>query len=341
MIDEELNVKTVQRTETELDPFPNGWYVLEFAQELKKGDIRAITFMGQELVLYRTEKGKAAVSDAFCPHMGAHFAHGGKILGENIQCPFHGFQFNCKGTCTATGYGTKPPPTAKLKQWPVDERNGLISVFYDAEGNAPDWFLPTMNMNGWTQYRTVMYELNSHPQETTENIADIGHFEWIHGYGQVESESQANADGHVFSVEYAFSRAALEFARMGKIRVHFSAAAYGLGYSLVDTYIPRLGLKTKNFVLPTPTKDGKVQLRLAMAIKHVESSFKVHPLAFFIPKKILAKIILHIGFKVYCSEVRDDFDIWNHKKYIVKPPLAKGDGPIALYRKWARQFYPS
>lgn len=337
---EEYPVSTAtDLSEKTLNPYPNGWFVVEFSSLLKAGEIKAITFMGNELVLYRTESGKASVSDAFCPHMGAHFAHGGKIIKEEIQCPFHGFRFDCSGKCTATGYETKPPPTAVLKQWTVDERNGLIFVYHDEQGRPPTWELPLLDTSGWTQYATKVFNLNGHPQETTENIADVGHFDWIHGYDEVAEEKKAITEGAVFSVDYAFSRFASEFARMGKIRVHFTAEAHGLGYSYVDTYVPRLGLKIKNFVLPTPTKDGKVELRLAMAIKSIESSYKVHPLAFFIPKKILAQLVLKVGFKVYCGEVSDDFKIWNNKKYVIKPPIAKGDGPIPLYRKWTEQFY--
>ena len=34
-----------------------------------------------------------------------------------------------------------------------------------------------------------------------------------------------------------------------------------------------------------------------------------------------------------------DFPIWEHKVYVDQPRLAKGDGPIAAYRRWAQQFY--
>lgn len=334
----ETDTRKLSSEET-LNPYPNGWFVVEFSHNLHKGDVRSAKFMDKELVLYRTESGKPRVSDAYCPHMGAHFAHGGKVLGEEIQCPFHGFRFDCEGTCTATGYGTKPPPTAKLKQWPVDERNGLISVFFDADGNDPDWFVPTLNRDGWTQFLTKEYDLNSHPQETTENIVDMGHFSWVHGYSNLTDESETETDGETIRVHYGFTREGKEIGRRGDIRVFIRAAAYGLGHSYVETEVPVMGLKIRNFVLPTPIGNGKVKLRLAMAIESVESSAKVHPLAAFIPKKWLAQIILRTGFKAYCKDVEDDFDIWNHKKYIMRPPLAKGDGPIALYRKWARQFY--
>jgi hypothetical protein len=37
------------------------------------------------------------------------------------------------------------------------------------------------------------------------------------------------------------------------------------------------------------------------------------------------------------TDVRQDFDIWNHKTYLEWPALA--DGPVGLYRRWARQFH--
>lgn len=325
--------------EAQLNPFPNGWFVVAFSQDVRPGDVRAVRFMNEELVLYRTASGKAQITDAFCPHLGAHLAHGGKVMGEEIQCPFHGFRFNCEGTCTATGYGTKPPPKARLKHWPVDERNGFISVYFDEEGNPPTWFPPTLNRQGWTQYLTAEYELNSHPQETTENIVDMGHFSWVHGYRQLTAESGTTTDGPVLGVHYGFTRNGKEIGRRGDIRVEIRATAYGLGHSYVDTEVPIMGLKVRNFVLPTPIGNGKVKLRLAMAVAELKSSGMVHPLAAIVPRRWLAQIILRTGFKAYCKDVMDDFHIWNNKTYVARPALAKGDGPIGIYRRWARQFY--
>ena len=38
-------------------------------------------------------------------------------------------------------------------------------------------------------------------------------------------------------------------------------------------------------------------------------------------------------------DARQDFAIWQHKRYLSAPALAAGDGPIGKYRAWARQFY--
>ena len=46
---------------------------------------------------FRTEAGEVAVLDAFCPHMGAHLGHGGKVEGGGLVCPFHAWKFDGAG----------------------------------------------------------------------------------------------------------------------------------------------------------------------------------------------------------------------------------------------------
>ena len=53
-------------------PLPFGWFVVSYANELKIGDVKAVRYFGQDQVLFRGESGKAAMLDAYCPHLGAH-----------------------------------------------------------------------------------------------------------------------------------------------------------------------------------------------------------------------------------------------------------------------------
>ena len=58
-------------------------------------------FLGLNLAVFRGEDGRAHVVDAYCPHLGAHLAVGGAVIGDCIQCPFHGWEFNGDtGKCT-------------------------------------------------------------------------------------------------------------------------------------------------------------------------------------------------------------------------------------------------
>ena len=40
---------------------------------------------------------QVGVMHAFCPHMGAHLGMGGVVVGNLLQCPFHGWSFDTSG----------------------------------------------------------------------------------------------------------------------------------------------------------------------------------------------------------------------------------------------------
>ena len=58
--------------------------------------------------MFRGEDGKAYVLDAYCPHLGANLAVGGQVVGNCIECPFHGWRFNGNdGKCVKIPYAEK------------------------------------------------------------------------------------------------------------------------------------------------------------------------------------------------------------------------------------------
>ena len=324
---------------TNLPPYPNGWYAIERADLLQPGELKTKRFAGQDVIVFRTESGKAAVMDAYCPHMGAHFGHGGCVVGEGVKCPFHSFEFDTNGKCTKTGYGSEPPPKANAGTYPVQEVNGLILMYFHDQGELPDWNIPEMDMSDWTKFRWVEYELKSHPQETTENSVDIGHFSETHGYRNVKVISKPIFEDYHLQINYGMERDNFMGKNGKPVEIEFTGHVHGLGYSIVEAKTLNYGITTRHFVLPTPIEDGKIILRIASSVKKVEKSSQVHPLAAVLPKSILNRILSRVVFKGYKHDVSQDFKIWENKKYIMQTPLASGDGPIVLYRKWAQQFY--
>jgi len=106
--------------------FPNGWFAICESDQLKAGQVRPvyalgiyllflesifkfihfyITQTGENLVIFRTEEGRACVMDAYCPHLGAHLGFGGRVVGDCIECPFHGWKFDGRdGHCSSIPY---------------------------------------------------------------------------------------------------------------------------------------------------------------------------------------------------------------------------------------------
>jgi len=329
----------MSRYDVSLPPFPKGWYNLGLSKDLVAGEIKSFTFCGNEVVLFRTETGKAALLGAYCPHLGAHLGHGGEICGESIRCPFHSFRFNTSGTCVATGYNTTVPDNTSIRSYPIQEVNEFMLAYFDINGVSPDWEVPSLDFSDWNPILTTSWELDSHPQETAENSVDIGHFMIVHGYDGVETISKAKGDGRYFTATYSMLRDGKEFGKKGKIKAQFTLEIFGFGYSIVHVHIADLDLKYRSFVLPTPTREGKVMLTIGMSSAKVIKPGKVHPLLTVMPKSMVNYIINKMSFRAYANDVSQDFKIWQNKIYIPNPPLAKGDGPVPIYRNWAKQFY--
>ncbi|XP_012259969.2 cholesterol 7-desaturase nvd [Athalia rosae] len=165
--------------------YPNGWFVLLESSELKCGQVKHIAALGQNFAVFRTQKGTISVLDAYCPHLGANMGEGGRVRGDCLECPFHGWLFDgTDGRCKKIPYSDKVPEFAKTKAWDCCEINYLIFVWHHAEGMKPDWRPQPIDniINGnWRYHGRNEFLVNSHIQEIPENGADWAHLSAVHG----------------------------------------------------------------------------------------------------------------------------------------------------------------
>jgi len=321
-------------------PIPNSWYAVAFSDELAPGAVLTRRFAGDDIVVFRTTSGVVCATEAYCPHLGAHLGVGGAVVGEELRCPFHHFRFDTRGVCTATGYGTKPPPKARLRAWPLREQAGIIFIYYDSRSLPPSWEPPALECTGWTPLIHRALELRDHPQETVENGVDIGHFAIVHGYEAVRVRRELITDGPTFTLGYAARRPMPLFGRLGaKVDFEFDLRIFGLGCSLVETYVPRYDIRSRLFILAVPTDPGQIRLNLALSLQRITRPERFHPLARVMPRPLLDQMVARGIFDGLVNDVRQDLVIWERKRYVHTPALAQGDGPIGRYRQWCRQFY--
>ena len=76
---------------------PTGWFQVAWSDEIGVGDVHTMKYFDQEMVAWRAESGELTVMNAYCEHLGAHLGYGGKVVGEVLQCPFHGWQWSQRG----------------------------------------------------------------------------------------------------------------------------------------------------------------------------------------------------------------------------------------------------
>ena len=182
---------------------PNGWFSVNAGAELAVGDVRPVSYLERELVLFRGEDGAPRVFDAHCPHLGAHLGVGGRVCGDGIACPFHGWRFEGGGRLVEVP-GLDRTPRAEAKAWPVCERNGRIFVWHHADGVPPNYEVIGYRPDeaNWTPWRSRSYRVHVHVQDLTENIIDRSHFSVVHDMERPEGDHfEVRFDGVSMVVE--------------------------------------------------------------------------------------------------------------------------------------------
>jgi len=161
---------------------PNQWYVILESNEIKKGKIVGITRMGEKMVAWRNSKGELSVMSDKCPHRGVALS-AGKVTGDCIQCPFHGFAYDTSGTCTlvpANGRNAEPPKALHVRSYPVREAHGFVYIWWgEPQGELPP--IPWFESIGENMvYATLKDHWANHYARAIENQLDEVHLPFIH-----------------------------------------------------------------------------------------------------------------------------------------------------------------
>ncbi len=112
--------------------FTQSWFPICLATEVATGSIQGFDFLDGRVVVWRGEDGRAHVTSAFCPHLGASL-EAGDVVGQRVRCAFHHWEYGTDGRCAKTAIGDTPPPSACLFVFPSMERYGLIWAFNGIE----------------------------------------------------------------------------------------------------------------------------------------------------------------------------------------------------------------
>jgi nitrite reductase/ring-hydroxylating ferredoxin subunit len=113
--------------EASFRPGPNGQVVVAESGELAVDQMKLLRVMGKRIVLARTEDGYAAFDD-HCTHRGGSLADGVIVSGQ-VQCPWHGSQFDCR-----TGAVVNGPARDRIGTYILEERAGQVILHLEREG---------------------------------------------------------------------------------------------------------------------------------------------------------------------------------------------------------------
>src|SRR5207302_146543 len=105
----------------------NCWQVIAFSSEIKHVPL-ARTVLDEQVVLFRTSSGEAVALADRCPHRFAPLSIG-RVVGDTIQCGYHGLCFDRDGVCVRVPGQDSVPARARVQKYPLVERHTFAWIW--------------------------------------------------------------------------------------------------------------------------------------------------------------------------------------------------------------------
>ena len=185
------------------EPFlRNAWYVVATTGELKEQPIGR-RICNEPMVIFRRSDGSAAVLSDRCPHRKAMLSIG-HVVGDSIECGYHGYQFGGDGVCTLIPSGEIPPASFHARAFPVVETYGFIWAWTGDPALADPAQIPDLSRNDspeWAGVRDYLYVKGNY-QLLIDNLLDLTHTFYVHrttlsGPGTMENPLAVTVEGDV------------------------------------------------------------------------------------------------------------------------------------------------
>lgn len=173
---------------------------------------RAVTLLGEALVLWRDAQRNLRVLRDACIHRGTALSLG-RVEGGQIVCPYHGWRYDGEGRCTQIPQlqsADNVPPKARVACYRAVEQHGLVWVALE----APRWPLPQIPEFSDARWKVVHcgpFAWHCDASRQLENFTDFGHFAFVHPgllgdpSKPVVAAYEVTLEGHI--VRYSYGRA--------------------------------------------------------------------------------------------------------------------------------------
>jgi phenylpropionate dioxygenase-like ring-hydroxylating dioxygenase large terminal subunit len=158
------------------------WYIVCESQQLNDKPL-AVTLLDTPLVLFRDHRGRAGALLDRCPHRNVPLSLGA-VKGENLECVYHGWQFDRRGICQAVPglVGEQKSTGRRAQAFAVREQEGFVWVYATPkmEPEREPFRFPFIGERNYTTVRQIV-EAESSIHAVAENALDVPHTAYLHG----------------------------------------------------------------------------------------------------------------------------------------------------------------
>jgi phenylpropionate dioxygenase-like ring-hydroxylating dioxygenase large terminal subunit len=165
---------------TEARYLKNRWYVGALAEDVADRPF-ACRIQGEPIVLFRPSSGAVVALEDRCGHRQAPLSLG-EVIGDRLQCGYHGFEYDTSGACVRIPTQSRIPPGAGVRRYPVREHQGFIHIWTGdpalCDTVAPYDF-PFASDPAW-RVRYARFHGNFDHRLLIDNLMDITHLPYAH-----------------------------------------------------------------------------------------------------------------------------------------------------------------
>lgn len=172
------------------------WYAVATSSQVTHQPF-PIRLLEQEILLRRIGATELSAHSAICRHRRCHLKGAAIDADYHLTCPFHGWTYDAMGHCVEIPLlrsGEVSPSDSNLRSFPVQEKNGLIWLWFSPDGQAPTYEVPVIaELEGLTLLPStdIEYHFAANYTRTLENILDPTHAPFTHGssVGKVDPQT--------------------------------------------------------------------------------------------------------------------------------------------------------
>jgi len=166
------------------------WYVIGEKNHFLSNKLYKKTVWNNDYVIWKYNDEYFAM-DNHCSHRGASLSNG-KLINQNVACPYHGYEFNSNGVlCFVPGLTFKNNKCQNIKSYQICEKNGWVYLNINATLNEP--FVPIFEEPEANQVNCTANFLNvpfdSYARVISENSLDVMHIAYVHSFGNIQVPS--------------------------------------------------------------------------------------------------------------------------------------------------------
>ncbi|KKC23930.1 aromatic ring-hydroxylating dioxygenase subunit alpha [Sphingomonas sp. SRS2] len=261
-------------------PLPEGyfaprdrWYIAAWSSEIGREPIER-WILDEPVALYRKENGEAVALDGRCPHRSFPLGKS-RLVGDNIQCGYHGLTFRPDGSCTQIPSQPNIPNVCRVRSFPLVEQWKWLWIWMGDPDLADESMIPSLEElalegSSYTIASGGYSLVNARAMLLHDNLFDLTHIGYLHapsfgsGGGALDTVPRVTQGDDWIDTQYV---------QLGVPMPDFHARLTGYEglvdrYQGLKLYLPGLHVGGSAFYRPTGIENQKGELIGSVQVYH-------------------------------------------------------------------------